>query len=342
MKSRIRRFPHVEDIPNLGKQGIDINKVDSQMLEVVRNVRYAIGQDREMRKKVRELNSMLGDLLRQSMFTHQSIRILMKHAYKNADYPIIADTASLVREQLEKIFIIVAVLEDPKKWLKQYQRNAWQKDYERYLLELDEHEYNERHSEFLKEQFPGFLEKQRKPPHRYRKYGHTILVSKFARRCVRYNWYNPDAPKPEWFKRPKGNLRGFLSGYFYFPSPWDAVRLVKEQPDYHMFLDRWYREYKYYSAYSHVLMDKLVLQHFSQFKSVAATEKLEIYGQRKAEQFILTTGTATATLCTLIMPHLSNHYGSKQQLIEFWEKLAGFGLLPKALWNLYPKNLLTK
>lgn len=243
MKDRVRRFPHVEDIPNLREKAIDINKVDRQMFALIRDVQFAIKKDRELDKQVRELNSMLEDILRQTMFTHMSIRILLQHAHKKEDYPIIADVASLVREQIEKIFIIVIVLTDPKKWVRQYQRNAWQKDYERYLLGMDEHEHIERYSEFLKVQFPGYLEKMRKPPHRFSKLGHTILVSEFAQKCVRHNWYYPDDRKPKWFKRPTGNIRGFLDGYFGFPTPWGAVKLIKDDPKYYMFLDRWYREY---------------------------------------------------------------------------------------------------
>jgi hypothetical protein len=135
-------------------------------------------------------------------------------------------------------------------------------------------------------------------------------------------------------------LRGFLNGYFYYPSPWDSVKLVKDEAAYYMFLDRWYREYKFYSAYSHILREKLVLQHFSQYKSVSATEKLEIYGRQRAEQFVLTSNTAAATLCTLIVPQLSNTYGTGEQTREYWKQLYSFGLLAKALWEVYPKDVL--
>lgn len=336
------RFPPVEDIPNIGKKKIDINKLDRQMAELVRSVKFAVKKDDgKLSKDFPEIRSILEDFLRQFLITHNTIRIMLSRAYKKDDWAIVADTASLVREQIEKIYVIATILQDPKKWVRQYLRNAWRNDFERYLLQRDEFGELERHKEFLTEYYPTFLENQRRPPApRWKRQKRTTTVSIFAKRCVKYNWYYPDGPKPGWYPEGKPKFKPFLHRYFYFPTPWDCVNSVKDETDYFKFLDRWYREYKFYSAYSHVLMDKLVLQHFTQYKSVANADKLKDYGTRKSHEVILTSSTVGATLCALIIPQVSHDFGAKKEAREFWEPLYGFYLLPKTLWNIYAEDLL--
>lgn len=206
----MRRFPPVQDIVNIRKQSIDINRIDLEMRGLLRNVSFAAKKDTTLSKNVQELRSFIDDMLRQFMFTHVTLRIMVRHAYKKNDYPIIADTASLIREQIEKIYVLVTIFQDPKHWMRQYIRNGWQKDYERYLLMQDEHGESERYDEYLQAQYPYFLETQRRPPvFGIVKGKRKTLVSEFAKRCVWFNWYHPDAPKPTWFKRP-GSVKRFV------------------------------------------------------------------------------------------------------------------------------------
>lgn len=338
------RFPPVTDIPDPEKNAMDINAIDRQMHELIQNVRFAITKDTKLSQDSREVRSMFVDILRQFQMTHGTMRILLKHAYRKDDYPVIADTASLVREQIEKIYVVVTILTDPKKWIDQYLRNAWQKDYERFLMRKDEFRNITRMDEHLNKDYPAFLEQQRCPPFpKIRGGKKKCLVTLFAKRCVYHSYHYPDDTTPSWFNLPKGDRRKFkrfLRDYFYFPSPGDSLKSAKAHPAYHLFLDRWYREYKYYSGYSHMLMDKLILQHFSQYKSVRAAERQKHYGQRKAEEFIVASNTVAATLCTLIVPTLSNDFGTRMQTKSFWEPLCKFSLFPKALWPMYPRDYL--
>ncbi|MFL6209834.1 MAG: hypothetical protein ACJ74W_13340 [Pyrinomonadaceae bacterium] len=333
------RFPPVEDIPDIDTTSININKLDRQMNELIQDVRFAVTHDHNLRRRCRELSSSLDDLLVQHLHTHESMRILLRRAYRQADYPIVSDTASLAREQVEKLYQAVILLQGPYKWIRQALRNAWQKDYERYLLELDEYGKIERYKEFIYERYPEFFERQKKLKLRP---SDSILVSDFAIKVIEYDWHNrkmgKPTPKPTWFTR-RGSIGNYLKTYFYFPTPWDVMTKTRNKALF-AFLDRWYREYKMLSAYSHVLIEKVVAQRAGRDKGMAAVEKAQVYGRKKAETFIIISNVAAASLCAIIIPHLGNTYGSKVTTREYWEQLYTRGYFPKALWKLYAEKAL--
>jgi len=334
------RFPPVQDIPHLEKVRSNINTIDLQMHQLVRDVCYAVTHNTELHSRSRELAGSLDDLLVQHTYTHQSMRLLLRQAYRKRDFPIVADTASLAREQVEKIYQAVILSQGPHKWHRQYLRNSWQKSYERYLLEMDEYGHIARFREHLDGYHAGFLEVTRKikiwP-------SDSILVSDFAKRVVEYEWHNrkgtKSAVKPSWFTR-KGSVASFLRMYFYFPTPWDVMTKVRNR-NLLLFLDRWYREYKMLSEYSHVLMGKITPQRTNRDKSLKAASKSATYGKNRAQEFIVISNIAAASLCTVIMPHLPNDYGSKASTIEYWKTLSDCSLFAKGLWNLYAKRALS-
>ncbi len=309
------------------------------MHELIRDVRFAVTHNYELSRRSRELVSSLDDLLNQHAYTHQSMRLLLRQAYRKSEYQIVADTASLAREQVEKIYQGVIISQGPHKWIRQYLRNGWQKDYERYLLELDEYGAIERYREHLYERYPAYLESGRKVKLHP---NDSILVSDFAVKVVEHDWHNrkcaKPTPKPVWFKR-KGSINNFLRVYFYFPTPWDVMTKVRNK-ELFIFLDRWYREYKRLSEYSHVLMGKIITQRVMRNKSMRSMEQAQIYGRKKAEEFILTSNIAAASLCTVIIPYLRDDYGSQRTLREYWEELCRGSLFAKSLWNLYAEKTL--
>jgi hypothetical protein len=334
------RFPPVEDIPDIDRRSININELDRQMRELIHHVSFAVTHDRKLRSKSRELTSALDDLLVQHLHTHSSMRLLLSRAYKKADYPIVSDSASLAREQVEKLYQAVILLQGPHKWMRQSLRNAWQKDYERFLLELDEYGQIERYYDYLYKRYPQFLEFQRRIKLHP---SDSILVSDFAKKVIEYDWQHRSmgkpTPKPVWFKQ-KGSIGNYLKKYFYFPTPWDVMTKTRNKKLF-AFLDRWYREYKMLSSYSHVLIEKVVAQRVGRDKGMAAAEKAQLYGRKKAETFIIVSNVAAASLCTIILPHLGNTYGSRETAREYWEQLYTRGYFPLALWNLYARKALS-
>jgi hypothetical protein len=333
------RFPPVEDIPDIETKSVNINKLDKEMHRLIEDVRFAVTHHDALSRRSRELVSSLDDLLVQHQYTHKSMRLLLRHAYRNADYPIVPDAASLAREQVEKIYQAVIILQGPHKWIRQYLRNAWQKDYEAYLLELDEYGRMDRYHEHLYQRYPTFLENTRRAK---LKATDSILVSNFAKKVIEYQWYHRKGTKPvarpTWFTR-RGSVGHFLGSYFYFPTPWDVMTKVRNNKLL-LFLDRWDREYKMLSEYSHVLIGKVTPQRAGRSKSVESLERAKLYGRKKAESFIFLSSLAGASLCTVMMPYLGSGYGSKNTTREYWNTLSSFSLIAKGLWALYAEKTL--
>lgn len=333
------RFAPVEDIPGIETSKFNIKIIDEPMHELIHDVRHAVTHHEGLRKRSRELASSLDDLLLQHLYTHKSMRLLLAHAYKKKDYPIVPDSASLAREQVEKIYQAVILLQGPHKWLRQYLRNSWQKDYQEYLLAKDEYGTIERYHEHIHERYPAYLDKIRRLK---LKPTDSILVSDFAMKVVEYEWHNnkpnKKLAKPAWFKR-QGGINHYIKGYFYFPTPGAVMGKVKN-PTLYRFLDRWYQEYRQLSEYSHILSGKITPQRISRNKSQASAAQLQIYSRKKAESFIMTSSIAAASLCTVIMPHIGNGLGSRKTTREYWELLSRFGLTAKGLWKMYAEKTL--
>ena len=119
------KFPAVEDIPDIpdietGR--VNIKKLDPLLYDAVESMRFAVRQRNNFKIKSdyeRELITFLRTQLRLFAITHKSIRILLRRAYREPDKTLIADAASLVREQIEKLFIGALALEDPHRWIRQ-------------------------------------------------------------------------------------------------------------------------------------------------------------------------------------------------------------------------------
>jgi hypothetical protein len=104
--------------------------------------------------------------------------MLLRKASREPDKRLISDGASLVREQIEKLFICVLVLDNPTKWMEQYMRNALTNDLVEYLVELAEHSETPRLNDLLNNQYPTYPKAGQRPKVPGQK--RFTLVSDFA------------------------------------------------------------------------------------------------------------------------------------------------------------------
>jgi hypothetical protein len=73
----------------------------------------------------------------------------------------IADAMSLTREQIEKVYVVALLLEDPRRWTVSYLKDDWRRRYERFLLERDEHSGLKRYERFYEKAFSDEIESER-------------------------------------------------------------------------------------------------------------------------------------------------------------------------------------
>jgi hypothetical protein len=58
-----------------------------------------------------------------------------------------ADPMSLAQEQIEKVYVVMLLLEEPERWTERYLKDEWRKTYERHLLDFDERSGLERYQD---------------------------------------------------------------------------------------------------------------------------------------------------------------------------------------------------
>lgn len=340
------RYKPVEDVPGIENSALDAKELDPMMYGVIEAVRFALKHRDNFKKDVAgqsELISILRSQLLLYKTTHKSLRVVLARAYEDEDYALIPDATSLVREQIEKIYVISLFLDNPRKWILQYSRTAWKNDYEKYRLETEEYGGIQRHQEFLTKHFPIFLNKTQKI-----RIGNKteIIVSDFAKRALQHRWDNPGDEKPAWFvnaqkrKKKKSNkLRNYVRNYFDFPTPGRAAAAISGKQLKH-FLYRWYKDYSNVCEYSHVLFGKILIPTMSEHKDWQHAEKTEYTGKRLAEQTVFWSFISTAASCALVVQALKNPYGSEKLVEDFWKVLYGSSLAAKGYWEMYIKRVL--
>lgn len=340
-------YQPITDVPNIETSAVDAQDLDPMMSSVIEATRFALRQRNNFKKRVAGESELIYILRSQLLLfstTHKSLRIILASAYNNHDYSLVPDATSLVREQIEKIYIVALFLDNPRNWIMRYSRTGWRSDYDRYLLELEEFGEIERQEEFLTKHYPEYLEKIRRP-----QVGKKLetVVSNFAKGALKYRWEHPGDEKPSWFvksqrgkKKKIKTLREYVRGYFEFPTPGRAAAEIGDQ-ELRKFLYRWHKEYSSICEYSHVAFGKLTIPVMSdEYKDWIHGNKTEKNGKRLAERTVYLSMISAATSCALIVKSLKNTYGARAELKNFWKVLYETSLPGKVFWEMYIKTIL--
>lgn len=342
-------YKPVDDVTGIEESSVDAKELDPMMYAVVEAVRFALKSQSNFKKTIplptdeSALISILRSQLLLYKTTHRSLRLILANAYDEQEHWLVPDATSLVREQLEKIFIVSLFLDNPRKWILQYSRTAWRNDFERFRLETEEYGDLDRHQEFLTKHFPAYLTKIQKIQIGNRT---EVIVSDFARRALEYRWNNPSEERPRWFvsaqkrkKRKYSRLRDYIKNYFDFPTPGRAAAVITDKQR-KEFLYRWHKDYSNVCQYSHVLFGKILIPTMSEYKDWQHAEKTEFNGKKLAEQTIFWSMISCATSCALMVNALKNNYGSKDMVKDFWKTLYESSLAGKGYWEMYIKSIL--
>jgi hypothetical protein len=315
-------YEHKADIDRL--PGINVRTVDRILEKVVADVEFALKKQDHLSPEVREL---VPNILSLFLTTHESMLVLIRKVKRSP--LLVTDAMSLCREQIEKLYVLALIFEDSEKWVKQYLRNNWRSMYERYLLERDEYKALPRFREFTRDR-RRILERIRRWPNKQSKRGYKIMVSNAAMKAARYNYYA---------QYSKGMSKNKFDAYFFFPTPGRSLRDIKNLA-LKDWLRRWYKDYKYFSEYTHIHLDKAMLQASSRQKSIWAAQRFDQIRRRLVEDALSLSYTAAAAGCTIVGLHLRADFGSMAQLKEFWKLVCRMSLYGRGMWNGWGKSLL--
>jgi hypothetical protein len=343
------KFPAVEDIPNIETSRVNVKTIDPLLYDTVNSLLFSLKHRNNFKvmptaHHERNLVAILRTQIDLFSITHKSIRILLRRAYREPDKRLISDAASLVREQIEKLFVIALVLDNPGKWFRQYMRSGLKSDVIEYLVAVDEHSEIPRFHELLKESYPAFIKSAQRPKVPGQK--QVTIASDFAVRALRHHLESA-GPDPKWFKdalkkrKKKKNqeLRSFVRDYFDFPTPGRSIGILRDDKI-KPFLRRWHKEYSFVCQYTHVALGKGMLATLSEFKDKERGDLMDDYAQKLSGRIIFTSHTAAASACAIVVHALVNDYGAEEQIKGYWDQLHTRALPAKAFWNLYIRDLL--
>ncbi len=303
------------------KEDIDPEQsFDAVDLDVLlRNVVNRCSIELRSAQSLDEARNLIADLLQAFRVTHRSIRLLVGQYEKEMELG--SDALSLAREQIEKIFVLTLLLDDPKKWVEVYLKDSWKKKYQYFLLHKEEHQDLPRHQEFLTVHGPEEMERGR------------ILhgVSADEKAAVEFKFFNPEPDK----ELPL-NLKGKMIQDF--PTPGVAKQKVKDPIK--GVLNRWHIEYKLLCGYTHIGMDKLAAQALPTQRYGTPDSVKSAYFENVIQPSLIISLVATAFACTEVFRYVSQNAGIAGELTKLWNELEQKSLLGKLFWNMRAKSQL--
>jgi hypothetical protein len=329
--SRIQKAPmgfkHIEDIDY--NKRVDAKELDKRMGEVVHR----------MSNKLEALQGVKGVLLfllrtqlRLFLSTHRSIRLLIGR--KEEEPECISDAVSLAREQIEKVFVIALVLDDPERWLPIYFKSGWKTYYERYLLRVQELEALDRWEDYVTVEAPKDLDILRylppEPPN-----GPVLIVSDLEKEAVEFKFQNPNVELPPRLKPI------YKKEEFEFPTPGRARDRVRN-PRTKLFLERWCKEYQNSCGYSHALQNKLGLSVLFEKSDLRFSSYTNTIERKLSEETVYLSWIATVSAATEVLKLVRHDLDVLAALTEFWARLRDSVLFAEPFWQLHAQHLMPK
>ncbi|QIN84639.1 hypothetical protein GBA63_19770 [Rubrobacter tropicus] len=321
-------YAHARDIDP--GDAIDAEEVDDLVARVVNPLALSFEHSADLGAT---FGALMADMLRQFLGTHQSIRMLMRSRGENP--PAMADAMSLAREQIEKVYVVALLLEDPEHWTERYLKDEWRKAYERHLLEADERSGLARYDDFLKEQASG-LENERK----------GLGISDEEKEFVEWRYRNP----PGTTTPP--HLKAASKTMANFPMPAEVIREVSD-PQLKDALRRWQREYGYFSGYSHSGFRKLMPGFIEGNMKLTTAEKEKVVETEYAQSIMisyLAAGLACAEAASRALPRrgptgplTARAVGDADLLVrlsDLWDLLDRSSLVGRALYEMRARSIL--
>ncbi len=326
-------FIHARETDIDLEKALDAENFDDRLTRVVHPLALAFEGSEDLGSSFRHL---VAGMLRQFLWTHKSIRLLMKNREENPAG--MADAMSLAREQVEKVYTVALLLEDPERWTERYLKDAWRNDYERHLIEAHERNTLERYENYLNKHSDG-LHKERL----------SLGITDEEEEFVEWRFENPPgAPKSSPLP---SRLRAARETMASFPTPAGVVREISD-PDLKVALVRLYREYGYLCGYSHSGFRKLLPAYAEAEMELSPAQKEKIVDTEYAQSIMLSYLSAAFACAEAATRKLARGPGGGSgaapvadaellvKLSDLWDELAGASLIGRALYTMRVRGVL--
>jgi hypothetical protein len=326
-------FMHARETDIDVERVLDAEGFDDRLLRVVHPLALGFERSEDLGSTFRHL---VAEMLRQFLGTHKSIRLLMK-SWKQEPAGM-ADAMSLAREQVEKVYTVALLLEDPETWTERYFRDAWRNDYERHLIEAYERHALDRYEEYLNLQSDGLHQERR-----------LLGITDEEEEFVDWRFDNPPGvPKssevPERLKAAKQIVDPF-------PMPAAALRKLSDA-DLKWALIRLYREYSYLCGYTHSGFRKLLAGYAEVHSSLTPEQKQKVVDTEYAQSILLSYLAAGFACAEAATRELARGWDGASgarvvagaellaEVTGMWDVLRETSLLGRAIYEMRARHVL--
>jgi len=261
--------------------------------------------------------TLLAEVLRTFLGTHTSIRLLLAERDKR---PVVAaDAVSLVREQIEKVFLVSLLLADWRKYVPIYFEEDWCRRFRYFLVQKKDKEGLERFREFFSVFGPQKFEERRL----------DLKISEGIRDFIEFQVSHPGAQKPERFKSvhlPK------------FPTP---KNILDQSPEAERpALTRWYEEYRGVCGYTHIGADKLQMTTMTGRKVNFSDEQITAFFTKEHLELAILSYIACAYTATELLSLIGGAVEPMAEVTKLWNTLLDTSLSAKIFWDARSRSLL--
>jgi hypothetical protein len=310
-------YKHTEDIDPEGTiECTELNELMTTTVNRIVNSFESLPHPNNMFKELIALQ------LEAFLHTQNSIIALLK--MKDRNIRMSADAMSLVREQIEKAFVVALLCDDPDKWVDVYARDDFHRVYRHHLLVKQEREDLPQHQDYYQNIAPPLLDR----------FMDWAKITPLEKEWMEFKFYNKGKTLPSHLSGAKVEM---------FPLPREVIEKITDSTK-KEFLERWHKEYVYICGYSHAGLIKLQLAGMVTRRAPQYdTEKLEIYYGKEVYGISLWTGyIAAASACTEILKYLPHDINVLGALEKWWAVLRKTSLLAKVIWDLGASNMFPK
>ncbi len=312
-------YYHSEDITKTKE--FDANELDAKMKLCINRIIASFNKLKQTHTT--EFRSLMEEFFKTFLSTHKTIRLLLSEAQSDLDYA--SDAKSLVREQVEKVFVVSIMLDDPDKWLSIYLKDGWRRLYKYSVLIEAEETKN----------LPRFAEWKNEAEKRLEFYRKVSGVSEKEKELVDFRFNNFGVKPPD-------HLKGLD---LYFPTPGQVKELITDANTKN-FLKRWHQEYEYLCGYNHIGEEKIMISLMEKTR-LSEDNKKEYLLKEITLPSISISYIAVASTCTEAWKYLIQYDSDLSKSIEFieaifdfWDDLSQMGLMGKLFWEIHAKNIL--
>ncbi len=311
-------YYHTEDITKTKE--FDANELDRKMRLCINRIITSFYKLEKTHSLT--FRSLMEEFFKTFSSTHKTIRLLLHEAHRDLDYA--SDAKSLVREQVEKVFVITLMLDNPDKWMAMYFKDGWRRFYKHsFLVEAEE-----------TKNLPRFDEWKTEAEKRLEFYQKVSGVSAEEKELVDFKFNNFGVSTPT-------HLKGLD---LYFPTPGQIKELITDANT-KVFLKRWHQEYEYLCGYSHIGEEKIMISAMK--KTRLSEDNKNEYLQREiilpsiSISYISAASTCTEAWKFLIKydDDLSKSSDFLSAVLDFWEDITQLGLMGKLFWDIHAKNV---